>query len=383
MISRRKGLLLSRRSVRLLRLAVVAAVVPHSAVQAEKIFASGFESGTYTTMDATEQRAKDIRGYDSTTGFDWEDDLEADGRKFSMNYCDVSDGESNPSMLGSHIEQDPENPNNKVFCTWQNDAEYVNWWSRVQAEYTGYNAREIYYRVRFRIDGDVAVVNDKDWWVWAMLGIEIRPPDRSGHSLSVRLHRRDSDKRLVWGYHVRTPNIGSNSIGSDLVVEFDTWQTLEFYAKAGNAENGHIRISVDGHTVADTIMETTDGETVWDKVQPLKVYGNLIDVVTDPEKGNKEVVKVWFDDIEIWDSEPTTTAVEAPRGLPEQAAVQGSHMHRDVQGQWYSLAGRAVHTGALPCAEGACRTSHHSRLGRAVYIMRSAEGGMYRHLGRK
>jgi hypothetical protein len=89
---------------------------------AEKTFASGFEAGTFTTMDATEQRAKDIRGYDSTTGYDWVEDLEADGREHFMNYCDGTDG-PNPSMLGAYIDDDPDDPDNKVFYTWQYGAE--------------------------------------------------------------------------------------------------------------------------------------------------------------------------------------------------------------------------------------------------------------------
>ena len=314
--------------------------------QAEKIFASGFEPGTYTVLDGTEQRAKDIHGYDSTTGFDWEADLEADGRSFFMNYCDASDGTPNPDMLGSDIVPDPENPDNHVLYTWQNDGEYVNWWSRVQAEFKNFNAPEVYYKVRFRIDGDVAVVNGQDWRVWAMLGMEVRPSiGESDHSLSVRLHRRGTDDVLVWGYHVRTPTGGSRSVQSDRVVVFDTWQTLEFYAKAGDEGDGHVRILVDGQTVADTAIRTVEGGGVWGKVQPLKVYGNLIDVVTDPEKGNKEAVKVWFDDVEIWNSDPTATTRYANVKTPLRPSFSSGSGARRRLRPWYTVSGRRLGAG--------------------------------------
>jgi hypothetical protein len=312
-----------------------------SITRAEKIFASGFESGTYTIMGENNHRAKDIRGYDSTTGYNWEDDLEAGGRTFFMNYADASDGDPNPSMLGSYIGPDPENPENNVLCTWQDDAEYSKWWARVQGEYKDFNAPEVYYKVRIRIDGDVAVVNGKDWRRWLMLGMEVRPTvDGKNHSLSVRMHRRKSDNVQVWGFHIKTPNIGGNSFGSDVEVEFDKWQTLEFYAKAGDAENGHVRIVVNGDTVADTVIETVAGGGMWGKVQPFKVYGSLVDVVTDPEKGNKDTVKVWFDDFEIWDSDPTTTIMQKPIDCR-------THIRSDVRNyrhhsRWYTLDGKVL-----------------------------------------
>jgi hypothetical protein len=318
-------------------------VLSFTATNAEKVFASGFEPGTYTVFDETEQRAKDIRGYDSTTGYDWETDLEADGRTFFMNYCDASDGSHNPDMLGSDIVQDPENPDNHVLYTWQNGAEYVNWWSRVQAEFKNFDAPEVYYKVRFRIDGDVAVVNGEDWWVWAMLGCEVKPSiDPSGHSLSVRLHRRGTDDVLVWGYHVRTPTGGSRSVLSDEVVVFDTWQTLEFYAKAGDEGDGHVRIVVDGQTVADTAIPTVEGGGVWGKLQPLKVYGNLVDVVTDPEKGNKEAVKVWFDDMEIWDSDPNVTTIHASAKTSRRPTALSGSIAEGGRLPWYTVSGRRL-----------------------------------------
>jgi len=159
-------------------------------------------------------------------------------------------------------------------------------------------------------------------------------------------------------------------------------EDLRFRFRSRNLHNyGRFWLAVDGERIIDEQARTSDAGDVWENMRFFKLYGEIVDVVTDPEKGNRECVKVWWDDFELWDSEPTTTTVEAPRGFAEQAAVHGSHVLRGVHDQWYSLAGRAEHAAGLPYAEGAGRTSHHSRLGRGVYMVRSVEGALYRHLG--
>jgi hypothetical protein len=367
---------LARTGVRCsLAAAAVFALAPAS-VQAQKTFASGFEAGTYTIMDATEQRATDIRGCDSTTGYDWVEDLEADGREHKMNYCDDTDG-ANPSMLGAYIDEDPDDPNNKVFYTWQYDSEWQSggWWSRVQTRMNNCRFGEAYLKMRVRFGSDMAVVNNEDWRIWCSL-FSINPLNDDGYSLSIRLVR---DTVLKWGVYRKNKVEGPTHYRTQKKVQYDTWHTMEFYAKAGDADNGRFWLAVDGERIIDEQARTSDAGDVWENMRFFKLYGSIVDVVTDPEKGNRECVKVWWDDFELWDSEPAATAVEAPRGLAEQAAVHGSHMHRGVQGQWYSLAGR-VHAAGLPYAEGAGQTSHHSRLGRGVYIVRSVEGALYRHL---
>lgn len=265
------------------------------------LFKSGFEAGTSTKLDNTSSRSKDIIGRDTVSGFDWQTDLEMDGREFFMNYVDGTDG-VNPEMLGSDISNDPENTANKVFHTWQNDSEWheKGYWSRVQGELRNCQFDEIFYKVRLRIDKNVEVVENEDWWVWCMMGIEIRPiNDPSDHSLSTRIHR-NSENRLVWGYHMRLDD-ENTSFKSDHYIKYDTWQTLEFYAKSGHDENGRILMMVDGQVIVDQQGRTVLTQAnLWGSLGILKVYGGLIDVVTNPQYGNKPNVQVWFDDLEIW-----------------------------------------------------------------------------------
>jgi hypothetical protein len=337
----------------------------------EKIFASGFEPGTYTTMDNAGTRAKDIRGYDSTTGYDWVVDLEADGRKHSMNYVDGTNG-SNPEMLGAYIDTDPANPDNKVFYTWQYDSELHSggYWSRVQTRMDNCRFGEAYLKMRVRFGSDMAVVNHQDWRIWCAL-FSINPLNDDGYSLSIRLVR---DTVLKWGTYRKNKDEGPTHYLTQKKVEYETWHTMEFYAKAGDADNGRFWLAVDGERIIDEQARTSDAGDVWENMRFFKLYGEIVDVVTDPEKGNKECVKVWWDDFELWDSEPTASAIEAPRGLTEQAVSHGSPVNRRVQGRWYSLAGR-VH----PAGSGG--TVDPSRVSRGVYIVRAAEEKPYRYFG--
>ncbi len=324
----------------LLRCASVLAIAGIPA-NAEKIFASGFEPGTFTTMDNTEQRAKHIRGYDSTTGFDWVEDLEADGREHFMNYVDGTDG-TNPAMLGAYIDKDPDNPDNKVLYTWQYDSEWQSggYWSRVQTRMNNCRFGETYFKMRVRFGSEIAVVNNKDWRSWCSL-FSINPLNDDDYSLSIRLSREPVLKWAIWR---KNNHSGKNHYLSDVSVKYDTWQTLEFYAKAGDETGGRIWLAVDGQTLFDHQARTSDAGDVWENMRFFKFYGEIVHAVTDPEKGNKECVKVWWDDFELWDSRP-------PHRVPQIVAHFGKELVvSDGERKLYGTTiadGRSEHTFSL------------------------------------
>ncbi len=323
-----------------LALAVIAGFM-HTPTHAGKIFASGFEAGTYTTMDETGQRAKDIRGYDSTTGYDWVEDLEADGRTHKMNYCDATDG-VNPSMLGAYIDSDPDDPDNKVYYTWQYDAEKHadGYWTRVQTRMNNCRFGEVYVKMRVRFGGDMAVVNNQDWWIWCDL-FSINPLNDDGYSLSIRLVR---DTVLKWGMYRKNKVDGPTHYRTRKTVEYETWHTMEFYAKTGDEANGRFWLAVDGERIIDEKARTSDAGDVWENMRFFKLYGEIVDVVTDPDKGNKECVKVWWDDFELWDSEPAATKVNMRRA---NHTPRMPTMRVGAETQVFDLHGRAISRSAF------------------------------------
>ncbi len=258
------------------------------------LFKSGFEPGTQWQPETG--RIKDITGTDNTTGYSWEDDLEADGRRFFVNYADASDGDSNPDMLGANIVKDPSDASNMVFYTWQNDAEYGDWWARVQGEIDNLGYSDVYYKVRIKVDKDINVLNENSSWnFWLMLN-ELKVDD---DRISIRWTRHEETDKVVWAVHRRIGN-DNQSEKSDAVVKFDTWQTIEMYVKGGNT-NSRYWLKVDGELVLDVEAPlNASDDALWNDYDILKVYGSAVDVVTDPAKGNKDCFKVWYDDLEIW-----------------------------------------------------------------------------------
>lgn len=258
------------------------------------LFKSGFEPNTTGTPETG--RINDIIGTDNSTGFDWVDDMEADGRKFHINYADASDGSSNPDMLGANLAEDPHDASNTVFYTWQNDAEKGKWWARVQAEMDNCNFSEFYYKVKMKVDGDIAVLNElPDDYFWMLFELKV-----DNDRVSPRINKHDVTGNCVFGSYAR---LGSDatSFETDKELLFDTWQTLEFYCKASNDTSGRYWMKVDGETIFDEKTQTTTNPgALWQDIDILKVYGSVVDVVTDPEKGNKSSFKVWYDDLEIW-----------------------------------------------------------------------------------
>jgi len=289
------------------------------------IFKSGFEPGTIERWDGTNSRASDYIGYDSITGFDWVEDLEAEGRTFFMNYVDHTNG-VNPELLGSYIDNDPDDSSNHVFYTYQNGAEWQDgeYWARIQGELNNCKFSEVYYKIRIRIDSAVSVLNGNDWWIWGML-YEIGKDYRG----SVRIFRNDLSNQLSWGYYGRYETSSGRKISkivSDVPVKFNTWQTIEFYINAGDENSGKYWIIIDGDTIISKQERTVTGnEEIWETMSLFKVYGNMADVLTDPEKGNKDCMKVWYDDFELWASD-----IQAPKAPSDLQAIAISDHQVDV-----------------------------------------------------
>jgi len=268
------------------------------------IFKSGFEPNTATILDTTGQRIKDFTGEDLSTGYDWESDLEADGRNFSMNYVDYTGGQ-NPDMLGSRIVVDPTDSSNHILYCWQKDAEWQEggFWSRVQGEITNINWVDVRYNVRFRLDSSIALANGESC---DDLGISLFEVGGSPgfHLTRIKVFKWGSNHKgsdgkdpLTFRAEVRTPeknHIFFESCGVE--PKYGVWQELEFYAKASAGNDGHYTVKIDDEVLFDTTLQTKD-KGYWEKVWPLKFYcGNLVKFLK--EKG--VVSKLWFDDVEIW-----------------------------------------------------------------------------------
>jgi len=273
------------------------------------IFKSGFEDSTTEILDFTNQRIYDLEGTDTSTNLDWETDLEADGRNFSMNYVDHSGGQ-NPEMLGARIVTDPDNPDNKVFYTYQNDAEYQDggFWSRVQGELSNFHWLEVYYKVYFKLDsaialGDQESANDLSLSIFEING-------GPGQNLSrIIMHKwgsnqsfSDGKSPLTWRAEVRTPDEGHVLYeSSGIRPKFGEWQLLEFYAKAGDEYTGRFKVAIDNNLIFDKTVKTKDAG-YWQSAGFLKVYGgSLVQFLA----GKGKVLEVWFDDFEFWATEAT------------------------------------------------------------------------------
>ena len=263
------------------------------------LFKSGFDEGTIAELEVTQTRAKDITGKDMVSGYDWETDLEGNKRDFFMNYVDGTNG-NDPEMLGVLIDKDPDDPNNNVLYSWQNDSEWQDggYWSRVQARMNNCDFSEVLCKFRIRFDEDIAVLNNTDWWTWFSI-YSINPLQDDDFSLSVRLNKEDKDV-LKWGVYRKNKTEGPTHYRSEVPVNFDKWTQVEFYTKAGDDDKGRLALYVDGQLLFDEIAATSYPNDVWENIRLLKVYGNIMDIITDPEYGNKPAVKVWFDDLEIW-----------------------------------------------------------------------------------
>ena len=272
---------------------------------AQVFFRSGFEENTREELRETPPRIHKLHGKDLSVPApnDWDQDMrivneEGEVEDFWFNYVDRLNGMS-PDLLGSRIVNDPEGGDNRVFLAWQTGAEWQKggWWSRVQGELRNFKWKEIYYKVRFRIDSGAAQVNQTNNSIWCMMPFEI-----SKHSSSVRLVKHKGDDVLHWRLYIK--NDGDHywidpDPGKRLKPKYNTWQTLEYYTRAGDAISGRVWWAMDGEVWVDTTANTA-AEGYFTDLYLLKVYGNLADYFTN----RQDTLKVWFDDLEIWKSFP-------------------------------------------------------------------------------
>jgi len=269
------------------------------------IFRTGFEANTRKKLQETPPRIHKLHGKDFSVPppNDWDKDLQIvneDGTEEHLwfNYVDRLNGKS-PELLGSRIVNDPENMDNHVLLAWQAGAEWQErgYWSRVQAELNNFKWKEMYFKLRFRIDSGAAQVNYTDERIWCMMPFEI-----SKHSSSVRLSKSRNDSVLHWRLYIK--NDGDHfwidpAPGKYIEPEYNTWQTLEYYTKAGDENTGKVWWAMDGEVWVDTTVNTAK-EGYFTDLYILKAYGNLADYFTN----RQDTLKVWFDDLEIRKSFP-------------------------------------------------------------------------------
>lgn len=274
------------------------------------VFRSGFESGSVAILKRG--RAADIRGQDKSVKSPnrWENDLQASGRKFWINYVDHDKGGPNPNILGSKITADPEGGANKVFYTWQKDAERQDEgpFSRVQGEFNRLNWKEFYYKVRFRLGRDIALVNDSKNKPYSLSMVEFFTGSPRHHKLvRIILHKWAGSAPLMWRSEIQNFSDTGHTFfkSSGIQPKYNQWQTLEFYVKSGDANTGKYWVRLNGSQVLfNKTVETTDSAATQhiQKSSILKSYGGPL-VKEVKRKGGQ--VDIWFDDIEIWNQWPT------------------------------------------------------------------------------
>jgi len=308
-VKRPHGLLPSRNMRIRVHLAILCLVATSSSVEAERIFRSGFEGNTSEKLKFEPPRIDRLLGQDTSVPppNHWENDLQAQGRGLWFNYVDHKDG-VNPEMLGARIVRDPKQPNNRVFYAWQKRAEYQRTaYSRVQGELTKFDWPEFYYKVRFRLGGDIAHGNRQSHEDLSLSLIEVGGGP-GFHLCRLILHKwgnkhswNNGKAPLRWRSEVGTPKSGHTFFKSSGVKAiFNTWQALEFYAKAGDETTGRYWAAIDGKVLFDETVKTKDAGN-WTNAGILKSYGGpLVNLIKD--KGGTH--EVWFDDVEIWNSFP-------------------------------------------------------------------------------
>ena len=279
------------------------------------IFRSGFESDTYAVLK--KGRATDIRGIDHSVKppNDWDKDLQPSGQKFWINYVDYDKGGPNPDILGSDIVNDPEGGENKVFYTWQKDAEKQDNgpFSRIQGEFNRLNWKEAYYKVRFRLGSDISLVNKSKRGPFGLSMVEFFTGSPGHHKLvRIILQKKAGNSPLMWRSEIQNFSGTGHTLykSSKEQPKYDQWQTLEFYVKSGDANSGRYWVRLNGSQVLfDETVTTTDPVATQDiqKSSILKSYGGALVKEVKRQGGQ---VDIWFDDLEIWNELPPALAKE-------------------------------------------------------------------------